>query len=119
MYINNAWDVVKLQKISKHKKGNINLNHSKLTTIVSPIYFAYYIKNELLNKAASMIPCIKELQVVGQTACIRPATKDGMPIVNEVIEDSRVFVATGGGGWGIMQSFFIGEMVKNMIKIKK
>ena len=76
-------------------------------------------KNELLNKAASMIPCIKELQVVGQTACIRPATKDGMPIVNEVIEDSRVFVATGGGGWGIMQSFFIGEMVKNMIKIKK
>jgi len=42
-----------------------------------------------------------------------------MPIVNEVIEDSRVFVATGGGGWGIMQSFFIGEMVKNMIKIKK
>jgi len=28
-------------------------------------------------------------------------------------------VATGGGGWGIMQSFFIGEMVKNMVTIKE
>jgi len=76
-------------------------------------------KNELLNNAASMIPCIRDLQVIGQTACVRPATKDGMPIVSEVVKNSGVFVATGGGGWGLMQSFFIGEMVKNMVIIKE
>ena len=76
-------------------------------------------KNELLNNATSMIPCIKDLQVAEQTACVRPATKDGMPIVKEAIKSSGVFVATGGGGWGVMQSFFIGETVKNMVTIRE
>ena len=76
-------------------------------------------KKQLLNNAASMIPCMRDFQVIGQTACVRPATKDGMPIVREAIKSSGVFVATGGGGWGIMQSFFIGDMVKNMVTIKE
>ena len=39
-----------------------------------------------------------------------------MPIVTEVIDSSDVYVATGGGGWGIMQCFYIGKLVLDLIK---
>ncbi|MBH60354.1 MAG: hypothetical protein CL907_04235 [Dehalococcoidia bacterium] len=76
-------------------------------------------KNELIDNASLMIPCLRDFQVIEQTACVRPATKDGMPIVKEIIKNSGVYVSSGGGGWGIMQSFYIGELIKNMITIKQ
>ena len=39
--------------------------------------------------------------------------------VKEIIKNSGVYVSSGGGGWGIMQSFYIGELIKNMITIKQ
>jgi glycine/D-amino acid oxidase-like deaminating enzyme len=47
-------------------------------------------------------------------ACIRPAAPDGMPIVGKVLEN--VYVATGGGPWGITWGPLMGLMVASMIQ---
>ena len=33
----------------------------------------------------------------------------------EIIDSSNIYVATGGGGWGIMQCFYIGKLIKDLI----
>ena len=73
-------------------------------------------EKELIKKASEIIPEISELKKIDHTACVRPSTKSGMPIVTEVIDSSDVYVATGGGGWGIMQCFYIGKLVLDLIK---
>tara|TARA_Y100001936_G_scaffold33789_1_gene31827 strand:+ start:1081 stop:2154 length:1074 start_codon:yes stop_codon:yes gene_type:complete len=73
-------------------------------------------EKELIKKASEIIPEISELKKIDHTACVRPSTKNGMPIVTEVIDSSDVYVATGGGGWGIMQCFYIGKLVLDLIK---
>ena len=70
---------------------------------------------ELISSASKMFPEIINQKIIDHTACIRPATKDDMPRIGEIITDSKRFVATGGGGWGIMQSFYIGEVVKDLV----
>ena len=69
----------------------------------------------LLNSASKILPEIIEQKIIDHTACVRPSTKDDMPRVGEIIQGSKVFVATGGGGWGIMNSFYIGEIVKKLV----
>ena len=71
---------------------------------------------ELINKASEIIPENSKPKKIGHTACVRPSTKNGMPIVTEVIDSSNVYVATGGGGWGIMQCFYIGKLMLDLIK---
>ena len=68
-----------------------------------------------MNKASFLIPEISNLKKIEHTACVRPSTKNGMPIVKELIDSSNIFVATGGGGWGIMQCFYIGKLIKELI----
>ena len=72
-------------------------------------------ESKLINDASLMLPILSNQKVVEHTACVRPATKDGMPRVGELIQNSGIFVATGGGGWGIMQSFLIGDLLKNLV----
>ena len=43
-------------------------------------------------------------EIVKQTACLRPATTDGMPIIGRVPGTSNVFIATGHGAVGIQLS---------------
>jgi len=47
-------------------------------------------------------------------ACIRPMSPDGMPIVGN-IGNSNIFVASGGGQWGITWGPLLGQLVANMI----
>lgn len=58
------------------------------------------IMGELLNIA----PCLSEAELVHQTACLRPWSADGMPIVGRVPGWRNLYLGTGGGRKGILWS---------------
>ena len=72
-------------------------------------------EKELMKKASFLIPEISNSKKIEHTACVMPATKNGLPIVKELIDSSNIYVATCGGGWGIMQCFYIGKLIKELI----
>ena len=54
-------------------------------------------------------------EVVKQTACLRPATSDGMPVVGAVPGKSNAFFATGHGAVGIQLSPVTGLCIAQLI----
>jgi glycine/D-amino acid oxidase-like deaminating enzyme len=56
--------------------------------------------SELLNVA----PFMSEAELVQQTACLRPWSDDGMPIVGRVPGWQNLYLSTGGGRKGILWS---------------
>ncbi|CAB9529486.1 FAD dependent oxidoreductase [Seminavis robusta] len=48
-------------------------------------------------------------------ACVRPQSPDGVPVVGKMGGSSNVYVASGGGQWGITWGPLLGLMVTNMI----
>ena len=51
-----------------------------------------------------MAPSLAEAELVQQTACLRPLSADGMPVVGMVPGWENLFVVTGGGRKGILWS---------------
>jgi glycine/D-amino acid oxidase-like deaminating enzyme len=51
----------------------------------------------------------------GRTACFRPVTIDGIPIIGPVPGAPGVFIATGHGPWGILNGPATGLIVAEMI----
>ena len=51
-----------------------------------------------------MAPSLGEAELVQQTACLRPLSADGMPIVGPVPGWQGLYIATGGGRKGILWS---------------
>ena len=49
-------------------------------------------------------------------ACIRPNTPDGIPIVGKILDN--LYLATGGGPWGITYGPLMGKAVANQILYK-
>ena len=62
-----------------------------------------------------MVPVMQDAPVLLRTVCFRPASSDGLPIVGRYNDSHPVWVATGGGGSGIMQSLIVGGAVAEMI----
>lgn len=48
-------------------------------------------------------------------ACIRPMTPDGVPIVGQLLPFRNVFVATGGGAWGITFGPLMGQCLTALL----
>ena len=72
-------------------------------------------EKELIHKASEIIPDFAKYKILDHSACVRPSTKDGMPILREAINGANIFIASGGGGWGIMQCFYVGKKMKEII----
>lgn len=56
----------------------------------------------LLDRARRILPFIGDLRAVNQTACLRPRTADGLPILGRVQGWDNVYAATGAGKKGIL-----------------
>ena len=56
----------------------------------------------LLDRALRFLPLIGGLRAVEQTACLRPRTSDGLPILGRVQGWDNVYAATGAGKKGIL-----------------
>ena len=59
-------------------------------------------RRSLLDRAAQVLPAVTQARILEQTACLRPRTPDGLPILGKVPERDNVYLATGGGKKGIL-----------------
>jgi glycine/D-amino acid oxidase-like deaminating enzyme len=54
-------------------------------------------------------------EVVARTACYRPLTVDGVPLIGPVPGSPGAYLATGHASWGILNSPATGRMISEMI----
>ena len=59
-------------------------------------------RESITKGAMEVMPSFSEAQLTLQTACLRPASDDGLPILGEVPGWDGVYVATGAGRDGIL-----------------
>ena len=59
-------------------------------------------RESILKGAMEILPCLSEARLALQTACLRPVSEDGLPIIGEVPGWNGVFMATGAGRKGIL-----------------
>lgn len=58
---------------------------------------------------------LRDAAVVARSACYRPLTRDGVPLIGPVPGAPGVYVATGHAAWGILNGPATGRMVAEMI----
>ena len=71
---------------------------------------------ELLTALCVRIsPVLASSPIVASSACYRPATGDGLPLIGPIGDVDGVFVATGHSVWGILNAPATGEAVAELI----
>ena len=61
-------------------------------------------RDKVMGDLLMMAPSLAEAELVQQTACLRPLSDDGMPIVGRIPGWQNLYIATGGGRKGILWS---------------
>ncbi|MBN4064809.1 FAD-binding oxidoreductase [Dehalococcoides mccartyi] len=69
----------------------------------------------LSQRGMRMMPQLESHKMVLHTACMRPVTPDGDPIIGKVPGKDGVFIATGTGGKGILLGPVIGRAIADLI----
>lgn len=70
---------------------------------------------ELHRVAGVHSSLLRDAEVVGRTACYRPLTVDGVPLIGPVPGVAGAYLATGHASWGILNAPATGRMVSEMI----
>ena len=65
--------------------------------------------------AIRMVPELESQKLVLQTACLRPVTPDGDPILGRVPGKEGLFMATGTAGQGILLAPVIGRAIADLV----
>lgn len=61
-------------------------------------------RDKIMHDLLAMAPALADAELVRQTACLRPLSTDGMPIVGKVPGWENLYVGTGAGRKGILWS---------------
>ncbi len=69
----------------------------------------------IMESAMRALPYLADGRVVQHTACLRPVTADGLPILGQVPGRPDVVVATGGGRKGIHLSAVMGRIAADLV----
>ncbi len=72
-------------------------------------------RDSIMEDFLKMIPGMREAELVQQTACLRPLSADGMPIVDKVTGWDNLYVATGAGRKGILWSTGMAHVLLDLI----
>ena len=59
-------------------------------------------RKAIMKGALEVLPALSDARLALQTACLRPLSEDGMPIIGEVPGWDGVYIATGAGRKGIL-----------------
>lgn len=71
--------------------------------------------DELRRIAGVHSTALRDAEVVTRSACYRPLTVDGVPLIGPVAGAPGVYLATGHASWGILNAPATGRMVSEMI----
>ena len=74
-------------------------------------------RRTLLHEAAELLPEISNARIVKHTACLRPVSADGLPIIGPVHPWGNVYVLSGAGKKGILLAPAMGKAMAEMITI--
>ena len=72
-------------------------------------------RQRIMESVLGALPALADAEVVQQTACLRPVTADGLPILGQVPDKQGVVVATGGGRKGILLSTLMGSIAADLM----
>ena len=72
-------------------------------------------RRSLTADAVRAIPALADSTVALQTACLRPATSDGLPAIGRVDGRHDLYVATGGGRKGVLLGPAMGRAIADLI----
>ena len=72
-------------------------------------------RESIMREAVEIMPKLSEARLVRQTACLRPACEDGLPIIGEVPGWQGVYLATGAGRKGILLAPAMARAVSDLI----
>jgi len=72
-------------------------------------------RDKLINGLVTMVPPLIEAEIVLQTACLRPLSADGLPIIGEVPSWTGVYMATGHWTKGILLSPVTARIITELI----
>ena len=72
-------------------------------------------RDVIWQNASQMAPDLAGAQLVKQTACLRPVTPDGIPIVDRLPGWDNLYVATGAGRKGILWSTGMCDIITSMV----
>ncbi|MDP6107060.1 MAG: FAD-dependent oxidoreductase [Candidatus Brocadiia bacterium] len=73
------------------------------------------VRDDILRRVHRLLSGFAEAEVVRQTACLRPVTDDGLPIMGAAPTCRGVYVATGGGRKGILLGPVMGKAVADLV----
>ncbi len=76
-------------------------------------------RESLVLRGTRMMPELEWQQMLLQTACMRPVTPDGDPILGKVPDKEGLFIASGTGGQGILLAPVIGRAMADLISVGK
>ena len=68
----------------------------------------------MMDRAVEALPYLVDAEIVRQTACLRPVSADGLPILGHVPNREGVIVATGAGRKGILLSPVMGKIAADL-----
>ena len=72
-------------------------------------------RDSIMGSLLKMVPSLTEAQLVQQTACVRPLSSDGLPVLGPVDGWEGVYVATGAGRKGILLGPAMGRATADLI----
>lgn len=71
-------------------------------------------RDEIMASATNVFPFLVDAELVRQTACLRPVSADGEPVIGKIPEIDGVVVATGAGRNGIMLGPGMGRIAADL-----
>ncbi|MCS5668348.1 MAG: FAD-binding oxidoreductase [Dehalococcoidia bacterium] len=121
--------ILRLRTLHDPLKMAVNYAHSYVATKSDGLIWAGTTEEETgfddsLNSAArdsimadflKMIPGMTDAELLQQTACLRPLSADGLPIVDKVTGWENLYVSTGAGRKGILWSTGMAHALFEMI----
>lgn len=69
----------------------------------------------ILSNLRTVLPNLVVSKIVRQTACLRPTTVDGLPVIGRVETLPNLFIATGAGRKGILYGPGMGKIIADML----
>jgi glycine oxidase len=72
-------------------------------------------RDSILGDLAHMAPSVVSAPIVNHTACLRPVTPDGIPIVGRLPGWDNLYLASGAGRKGILWSVGMSQVAADLI----
>ena len=69
----------------------------------------------IMNRSLELFPILSQARLVFHTACLRPVSTDGMPIIGEAPGWDGVYLATGAGRKGILLGPAMARSIADLI----